>query len=174
MLTLSKELGALTMAAKYSDEEISMLLEEQKQLPNDYKNRLHLREKRGHKEGCIEVTGMAGNQFRLILRQSDANHIDFSIILGVIPQDTSQLFILRRYNGKSHEHTNKIERVTFYDFHIHTATERYQDLGSKEETYAEPTDRFYDFHSALRCMIDECRFVLPFDPQQKLFEEGEL
>ena len=55
------------------------------------------------------------------------------------------LFRLRRYNGRSHQHTNKIEEITFYDFHIHTATERYQDAGYAEEHFAEVTDRYVDF-----------------------------
>jgi hypothetical protein len=44
---------------------------------------------------------------------------------------------LRRHNGKSHEHTNQIEAGAFYDFHIHRATERYQELGMREDAYAE-------------------------------------
>jgi hypothetical protein len=51
---------------------------------------------------------------------------------------------LRRHNGRSHEHTNQIEASTFYDFHIHMATERYQELGMREDAYAEATDRFGD------------------------------
>ena len=54
-----------------------------------------------------------------------------------VPQ-SNRVFRLRRYNGKSHEHTNPIEKEIFYDFHIHTATERYQVLeNKKEDTYAE-------------------------------------
>ena len=112
-----------------------------------------------------------GNEFRLVLRQSSLNPLDFSLILAVCPKDTNQVFRLRRYNGKSHEHTNHIEANTFYDFHIHTATERYQELGTREDAYAEPTNRFSDFHSALRCVLADCRFEVPEDPQRTLFEE---
>ena len=136
----------------------------------DYRKRLVLREKRGHKERELDVNGLGGNQFRLILRQSIFNHLDFSIILAYLPKNTNQVFRLRRYNGKSHEHTNQIEKNTFYDFHIHTATERYQDLGAREDAFAEPTKRFSDFHSALGCMLEDCGFDLPADPQKKLFE----
>jgi len=55
--------------------------------------------------------------------------LDFSIILAYCPEASNQLFRLRRYNGKSHEHTNTIEADKFYNYHIHTATERYQELG---------------------------------------------
>jgi hypothetical protein len=78
---------------------------------------------------------------------------------------------LRRYNGKSHEHTNPIEEDTFYDFHIHKATERYQMIGAREDTFAEPTEKFSDFHEAISCMIKDCNFEVPVDPQRKLFEE---
>jgi hypothetical protein len=51
------------------------------------------------------------------------------------------------------------------------ASERYQELGTREDSYAEPTEKFADFHSAIRCMIDECAFVLPEKDQISLFEE---
>jgi hypothetical protein len=81
------------------------------------------------------------------------------------------VFRLRRCNGKSHEHSNIIEEKRFYDFHIHTATERYQDAGLREDWYAEPTDRYNDFNGALRCMFKDCGFVLPLNLQGALFEE---
>ncbi|MDI6792878.1 MAG: hypothetical protein QME81_08445, partial [bacterium] len=109
------------MAAKYSDQEIEALLRERKPLPSDYRTRIRLRAKRGHKEGELNIEGVNENQFRLILRQSNSNLLDFSIILAVCPQETTQLFRLRRYNGKSHEHTNHIEGNRFYDFHILSA-----------------------------------------------------
>ena len=87
------------------------------------------------------------------------------------PPGTNQLFRLRRYNGKSHEHTNNIEKNSFYDFHIHMATERYQELGTREDAYAEPTNQFSDFHSALQYMLNECNFEPPENEQLSLFEE---
>lgn len=74
------------------------------------------------------------------------------------PRDTNQLFRLRRHNGRSHEHTNKIEGDKFYEFHIHIATERYQDLGVREDSYAEPTDRFTDLGGAIDCLLADCGF----------------
>jgi len=48
---------------------------------------------------------------------------DFSCGLGFIPKGKTQVFSLRRYNGKSHQHTNRLdENQPFYDFHIHQAT----------------------------------------------------
>ena len=117
------------------------------------------------------MNGVEGNTYRLIIRQNRSDRDDFSIILALAPLDTSQDFRLRRYNGTSHEHTNLIEKDTFRGFHIHTATERYQLLGSREDSYAEPTDRFDDFDGALGCMLRDCGFVAPDDPQLTLFEE---
>ena len=162
------------MPVRYSDQEIAALIKEQKPLPRDYRERLRLRQKRGHKEAELEVRGANGNRFRLILRQSDFNPLDFSIILAVQPPNTNQLFRLRRYNGKSHEHTNLIEKNCFYDFHIHMATERYQALGAREDAYAEPTTQFSDFHSAFHYMLKECNFVPPENEQLLLFGEGFL
>jgi hypothetical protein len=77
---------------------------------------------------------------------------------------------LIRYNGKSHEHTNLIEGESLYDFHIHKATQRYQEIGAREDTFAEPTDRFADFQGAIKCLANDCGFQKPYDPQGKLFE----
>ncbi len=159
------------MAAKYTDQEITMFINERKPLPDDYRSKIKLKEKRGHKEQELDVEGENGNKFSLILRQSNINPLDFSIILVLCPPDTTQPFRLRRYNGKSHEHTNHIERNTFYSFHVHMATERYQELGTREDTYANPVDSFDDVQSALRSMFNDCGFDVPQDPQQILFEE---
>ncbi|MEO5348030.1 MAG: hypothetical protein H7836_00040 [Magnetococcus sp. YQC-3] len=121
------------MAVHFSDRQIDELLKEGKPLPHDYEKRIRLRDKRGHKERELSVDGVDGHSFRLILRLSNFNYLDFSVILAVAPLGSNTLFRLRRYNGKSHEHTNKIEQETFYDFHIHTATERYQLFAVAEE-----------------------------------------
>ena len=68
-----------------------------------------------------------------MLRQNKINRLDFSVILAVRVPQSNLLFRLRRYNGKSHEHTNHIEGDTFYDYHIHMATERYQEIGTRKD-----------------------------------------
>lgn len=151
-----------------TDAQIAVLLAEPKPLPEDWRARMQLKAKRGHKERELRVTGANKSEFRVILRQADENALDFSVILAYQPPDSNQVFKLRRYNGKSHEHTNTLEGKRFYDFHVHTATERYQGLGVKEEWYAEPTDRFADFHGAVQCMLSECGFVVPSVAQGRL------
>jgi len=159
------------MAAKYSESEIMSLIGERKSLGEDFQIMQQLRDKRGHKERELDVQGANGNHFRLILRQSDFNPLDFSLILAVQPKDFKLLFRLRRYNGRSHQHTNHIEKKTFYDFHIHMATVRYQELGSREDAYAEPTDRYSDFGSALECMLEDCGFDVPGGRKKNTVEE---
>lgn len=157
------------MAAKYSDAEITELIIERKVLEANFRSKIKLRDKRGHKEQELDIRSVNDNQFRLILRQSSLNTFAFSIILAYCPVGSNQLFRLRRYNGKSHEHTNKIESNKFYNFHIHTATERYQELGASEDGYAETSDRFSDFHTAIECMISDCGFDISPNSQFKLF-----
>jgi hypothetical protein len=84
------------------------------------------------------------------------------------------LFRLQRHNGKSHEHTNQIEGNTFYDFHIHLATERYQEIGMREDAFAKPTDGYADFHTALLYMFENCGFKVPPNNQKLLFGEFDL
>ena len=108
---------------------------------------------------------MSGIEFLLILRQNKVNQLDFSIILAVRVPRSNHLFRIRRYNGKSHQHTNHIEQVTFYDFHIHIATQRYQELGTREDVYAKPNGRYADFRGALRCLIGDTNLDIPPDPQ---------
>jgi hypothetical protein len=160
------------MAIRLSEAEISRLLAERKSLPHDYRDRIQTKPKHGHKEREFDMKGAAGSEFRLIFRQSEFNPLDFSVILAHRPPKTNQLFRLRRYNGKSHEHTNALEGRTFYDFHVHMATERYQDeSGLREDSYAEPTKSFADFHGAIRCMLGDCGFDVSPDTQRTLFEE---
>lgn len=143
-------------------------MQERKSLPADWENRIKLKPKLGHNEQQLDLTGDDGDQFRLILRQNMINKLDFSLILAVRTPQSNQLFRLRRYNGKSHEHTNHIEKVSFYDFHIHLATTRYQELGTREDAYAEPTERYVDFSGAFDCLIDDANFVMPAKLQAEL------
>ena len=158
------------MAARFSDAEIAQLLAEAKPLPDDYQARLQLRQRSGHERAELDVRTPSGNRFRILLRQNMRNALDFPAIIAHAPSNSSLFFRLRRYNGRSHEHTNRLEGTTFYDFHIHMATERYQALGGKEESFAEPSDRFADLRGALACLLDDCRFRRPDTPQLSLLE----
>lgn len=58
------------MPSQLSDSDITALLAETKPLPEDYQSRLQLRPKSGHKERELDVTGAAGSDLQLIVRQS--------------------------------------------------------------------------------------------------------
>lgn len=152
------------MAVIYTDDEIAALIGERKPLPADWRARMRLRAKRGHSEADLWVAGGSGGEFRLVFRQNANNVLDFSVILGVRVPQSNRLFRLLRYNGRSHEHTNRIEGDTFYGFHVHRATERYQRIGADEDAYAEPAPRYGDFGGALACMLADAGFVDPQPP----------
>lgn len=158
------------MAVSYTDDEIDAMVRERKRLPQDWEHRTRLKAKRGHNEQFLELIGDAGTRFRLILRQSRVNALDLSIILAVLVPQSTQVFRLCRYNGRSHEHTNQIENQVFYDFHIHFATERYQDLGAREDAYAQRTDRYATFRGALDCLFKDANFSVPPQSQGGLFD----
>ena len=154
-----------------TDDQIKTLLAEPKTLPEELSGlTLPLRSvKLGHKEAQYDITGSSGNDFRIITRQNNFNAFDFSVILAYLPPMTNQVFRLRRYNGKSHEHTNRIESEKFYGFHIHIATERYQRESEIEDGYAESTTRYGDLKGAIQCLISDCGFLFPDRRQMSLF-----
>ncbi len=124
---------------------------------------------RGHKSAEHLIPKEDGSSFIIKVRVSIENPLDFSVILGFYPQKSTKTFLLRRYNGKSHEHKNELEnRSVFYDFHIHTATERYQREGTKEEYFAEVTDRYANAREAMNCLIADCNIILPVNSQLRL------
>lgn len=133
------------MKITLSNEEIQALIEEEKYVNLEFEELFsRMKDKNGHKE------------------------FDYTI-LGYSPKELNTVFKLTRYNGKSHEHRNALDKnPAFYDFHIHKATERYQLAGRKEEAYAEITNRYSNLRSALRCLIDDCNVSLKENPQTKL------
>ncbi len=80
------------MAEILSDNDITLLIDEKKPLPDDYQARVQIRRKRGHKERELDITGEYGSDFRLILRQSTHNPMDFSIILAYRPHNRTFYF----------------------------------------------------------------------------------
>lgn len=149
------------MALILTDEEIQSLISEKKEISRDFFSSIKLTAKSNHKAGKKEVKGESGSIFLIFIRQSILNVLDFSVGLTYKAPNTNKIFILKRYNGKSHQHTNKIEQKTFYDFHIHIATSRYQESGGDEDGYAEVTSAYSDLNGAMRCMERECGFVVP-------------
>ena len=83
-----------------TDQKIQELVNEKKVLPADYRAKIQVRRKRGHKERELDIIGENGSDFRLILRQSLFNPLDFSIILAYRPPKSNVLFRLKRYNAR--------------------------------------------------------------------------
>ena len=77
-----------------SDQDIERLVKVKKSLPSDYLGKIQVRPKRGHKERELDIKGEDGTDFRLILRQSLFNPLDFSIILDYRPAQSNILFRL--------------------------------------------------------------------------------
>ena len=157
------------MSRTLDDVEIRALLAEPKTLPENWKARLKLRPKAEFKydQRDLRIKGANGNIFKIVLRQNTVNRLDFSVILMFIDKDGSE-FRLCRFNGNSHKHTNKLEKslgrrdVSFSSqFHLHMATERYQQYGFEIDGYAEVTSSFSSFDQALDKFIEEYAFVFP-------------
>lgn len=160
------------MSSRFSDEDIGRMITERKAFASTLRFPLELRDRGGHRERDYSLLGTDGGRYRLVLRQNSRSALDFSAILAYEVPGTNVVFRVRRYNGK-HGHSNRIERVDFFGFHIHKATERYQDLGTREDAYGEQSDRFTDLESAVRCLLKDCNVDMPDDPQFRLFERRE-
>ncbi len=147
------------MEPLFTDEQIAALLSEGKPYERSKLSTSHMASVEAYYRSSIEIRGVSGTRFVVFLRRSILDRFNFSAILGVKPEGQSEPFLLRRYNGRSHPHSNPIEGDTFFDYHIHTATERYQRMGRKPEMYAVPTDRYQNLEAAVLCMIEDCGFV---------------
>lgn len=154
----------------FTDIEINDLINEAKNIDvNDYNNLLNLtKQRKQHLEKEVYIKKSDGSSFLIIIRKNKLNIMDFSVILGYLPSKTNSVFRLRRYNGKSHRHKNKIEKNSFYDFHMHTATERYQQLGMREDHYAEPTSKYSDVNGAVTNLFKDCLINIPSGGQPLL------
>ena len=155
----------------FSDQKIAELINERKVLSDNRRSKFRKTAHRGNNEYRLNVIGEDGNEFRVIVRMSVFNKLNFSVILGVKVPPPKKFFRLKRYNG-DHEHTNTIEDEKLNGFHIHTATERYQVNSVREEDYAELTERYTNVNGALKCLFADANFEAPNALQDTLFEEG--
>ncbi|MGA3028390.1 MAG: hypothetical protein ABSF98_26890 [Bryobacteraceae bacterium] len=152
-----------------SEDHIKSLIEERKSLPPQLCPLGTLTGRSHHKRKDFTIPSSSGNQFVVFVRLSTINMLDFSVILGYRLPHLHSVFRLRRYNGKSHYHTNVMENETFYDFHIHAATERYQQAGFSEDHFAKKTNRYHDLQGAIDLLLDECGFRSPIE-ESPLFQ----
>ncbi len=149
----------------FTDTQIESFIQEPKSPNSDISTlQTRMKYKQGHKENQLELQGQKGSRFTLILRQSEHNQLDFSVILGCLIPGTNKVFRLRRYNGNGHVHSNKIEKTRIiYKFHIHYATERYQMRGFFEDGYAEATTKYATLTQAIQVAKLECGVIYQGD-----------
>jgi len=148
-----------------TDSAIAELIAERKAAPDGLQPITRLSERNRHWRREYEIKcATTGNRFVIKVRKSTINPFDFSVILGYQLPGLTTIFHLRRYNGKSHWHTNHLDdNVRFRAFHIHTATERYQKNGADAEHFAEITTRYADLDGAINCLLADCGFRAPIE-----------
>ena len=98
------------------ESDIQSLLMERKRAPENWHTLIKLQSKVKHFQLQLNVTGEHGNPFLLILRKNVLNKLDFSVIVATQLENPNRIFRLRRYNGCSHIHSNRLESETFFDF----------------------------------------------------------
>ena len=137
-----------------TDAEISALMAEQKILSTAWREESPVITKRNDRQRSVQVSGETGREFVVIARQDQADRNNFSLVLALA--ETRRLFRLRRYDGGSHRHRNRIEHERVTGCHIHQATERYQRYANaREDGFAVATDRYSDLGEAWRSLIDD-------------------
>jgi len=139
-----------------SEATISELVSESKPFPSGILPLHWASERNGHRIRNFDLKTESGNSFVIKIRQASDYPMNFSVILGYLLPGSYKVFRLRRYNGR-HVHTNPLEKETFYDFHVHLATERYQSHpGFKEDHFAVTTDKYHDLHGAIEQFVNDC------------------
>jgi len=155
-----------------TDTEIERLITLRKPLPKGWRRRLQLRRRRSEAQTRCQLSAPAdGNDFVIKCRQSTENPLDFSVILVWRDNSGNEYRLLRCNGPHPSDHTNRWEKVqgktdhTFGPcFHIHKATQRYQEAGLKIDGYAQPTDSYSDCHAALLHLVGACGFIDPEPP----------
>ena len=159
------------MTIQLPDAEIEALIAEVKHLPVKIDELARLQTRGMHRRRDVEVQGVDGHLFRIMVRQSVLNPMNFSVVLAYCPSGSNRVFRLRRYNGPgSPTHRNRLDSQMVHAAHIHMATERYQDGGFDEDAYAEASSRFSDLGGAIRCLLTDCGFSIE-GLQSSLFDE---
>ena len=87
---------------RFTDAEVSQLINERKQLPRRWERRLlMLRPKKelSQRRSGLVIRGESG-EFEIKVRQAADYPLDFSVIVAFREKNESSWFILRRYNGR--------------------------------------------------------------------------
>lgn len=156
-------------AVKFTDEEISQLVNERKQLPKRWERRLlalRIKKELSQKRSGLVVRSQTG-EFEVKIRQCVDHPLDFSVVVAFRKKNESGWFILRRYNGKHPApHVNRPvngPKESIPGFHIHMATAEAQRRGRDEESYAAGTSYYTEVYSAIEYALKDCNFEKPRD-----------
>ncbi|HVW87297.1 MAG TPA: hypothetical protein VHB50_21570 [Bryobacteraceae bacterium] len=151
-----------------TDAEIMELLTERKRLPQGWRSQLEPKRKSDtrYAQKTIKVIGDAAHEFALTVRTSVDFLTDFSVILSLV--ENGHEYNLVRHNGNHKaDHTNTIEKrqglpnsILRNAFHIHQATQRYQESGRSIDSYAEATSLYNTLDGALDLMVSSYGFVI--------------
>ncbi len=165
------DFGLIKMPSILGDIRIKQLIKEKKfipRAPSKFKRKII----GGHYRFGTAIIGVSGEKYYLYCNESIDDPGEFSVGLGYEKRDINRLFLLHRYNAPDYPgHVNPIEEEIIDGFHIHTATERYQIFGKKqEEKYATATTRFNNSESALVCLLTDCGIL---EGQSTLQDWGE-
>lgn len=156
----------------FTDNQIQVLLSTPKTVEN---KTIKWVTQRQSKQCDIDLISKTGLKFVLYIRQNINDDDNFSCGLRLI-QNGQEDITLTRYNGSNHTHTNTIENEQIdFECHIHQATERYQLIGKKIDSFALATTRYTDLRSAIKCLLQDCAIdglqLEHLLPQGGLFDE---
>lgn len=168
--------GVFVSAKPILDEDrIHELLHESKPVPTDFMKSAKTKPKANmsYSERELQVFGVDGSDFRLFIRQNEVWPLDFTVGLRFVDKNDLH-YVLRRFNGPSHQHTNHLEKrngdanCSFKGaFHVHMATERYQRAGMLIDGYAEISNKFANQDQAMDLLLKQCAFSIADDGNSK-------
>jgi hypothetical protein len=154
------------MATILTDKQIAALLGEKKPVTAKQRQILFCPNSRKSRNtddlsARIRIKTKGGNKFVVRVRQSKSDVDAFSVILTYHKSGMRPVRLVR-CNGLHGPHYNTLEKrarkgiteIPAKTFHIHQITERYQ-LSGKPDGYAEPTDKYNSFKSAVEFMCFE-------------------
>ena len=157
------------MARILTDAEITELLAKEKNLPSGWRARLKLKEKPGAVQlgRELEIEARSGESFIIRCRKNKLNPLDFSVMLFYA--DGGNEYRLLRCNGKPPSgHTNCVEKLAGdpnyafgMEFHVHCATQRYQEADRRIDGFAVPTQEYSDYATALEYFMKRTRCIDP-------------
>ena len=129
---------------------------------------------RGDLARQISILGRSRRHYFITARRNVNRPLGFSVILSSVWHG-KRLNIIRCNGQQKGHHTNWLEKragagvraIPPYTFHVHQLTERYQP--ERPEHYAEPTNDYSSFESAVEYLCSNYGIVLDKDGYETLY-----